>query len=536
MERLIATAMYARSTFIIIPLAFFCFIPVWQDAKSSPARLAAKVAAAFALMETVMFLIYFLFSSVIANIASAVLCIVIFFYLYQKEIALKRSHLWFIFMTACMVGGFTYLFYHLVNIFFHPAATVDDPAFTDTFFLQLAFESLLILILALPTRRYLGWLVHHFHEEKVWRVIWLIPASFLAFSYIFIPYDNSVMFVGRFLEIYIITIFILFIIILLIYGLFYKIAHSITENQKMTLKTANLEIQAQRKYRRRLRIFGAVAGMTLLCAAGGTALSVEAGRKLENVYDNLMHMAEISSDSVEACRLYFDAVAIDESRQDAYHAFYARAVEDGVFSEAEEELFLKMGISTHQYLQHFQEKNEQEYADFCYEIGNAYWYYYEHEESRQARAVSWFQTAQDYYAQDSAKAAEYRRCKLYVELGTFYKTVIASQIDGTDAGMYGKYWDSLVELKKLNDSEPDREIITLRMYREIASRVVEYVKYFREDGVTSEEVIAMLEGVEEDIKQMEQSATSAIHQEIQTIRWILDGAHKMVRSTYQIQY
>ena len=71
----------------------------------------------------------------------------------------------------------------------------------------------------------------------------------------------------------------------------------------------DLEIQAQRKYRRRLRIFGAVAGMTLLCAAGGTALSVEAGRKLENVYDNLMHMAEISSDSVEACRLYFDAGA-----------------------------------------------------------------------------------------------------------------------------------------------------------------------------------------------------------------------------------
>lgn len=249
MEKLITTAMYARSTFIIIPLAFFCFIPVWQDAKSSPARLAAKVAAAFALMETVMFLIYFLFSSVIANIASAVLCIVIFFYLYQKEIALKRSHLWFIFMTACMIGGFTYLFYHLVNIFFHPAATVDDPAFTDTFFLQLAFESLLILILALPTRRYLGWLVHHFHEEKVWRVIWLIPASFLAFSYIFIPYDNSVMFVGRFLEVYIISIFIFFILILLIYVLFYKIAHSITENQKMALKTANLEIQAQQYHR-----------------------------------------------------------------------------------------------------------------------------------------------------------------------------------------------------------------------------------------------------------------------------------------------
>ena len=131
---------------------------------------------------------------------------------------------------------------------------------------------------------------------------------------------------------------------------------------------------------------------------------------------------------------------------------------------------------------------------------------------------------------------EYRRCRLYVEQGTFYKTVIASQIDGTDAGMYGAYWHSLIELKELNDVEPDREIITLRMYREIASRVVEYVKYFREDGVTSDEIIAVLNALEDDMQRMEQSATSAIYQEIETIRWIMDGAHKMVRSTYQIQY
>ena len=298
----------------------------------------------------------------------------------------------------------------------------------------------------------------------------------------------------------------------------------------------DLEIQTQHKYRLRLKIFGAFGGMAVLCAVSGVAFSAEAGRRQGDAYEELMHMAEISSDSVEACKLYFDAAAIDESRQDAYHGFYARAVEDGIFSEAEEELFLKLSIGSHRYLQNFQKKNEPAYADFCYEMGNAYWYYYEHEESRQARAVSWFQTARDYYAEDSAKSMEYRRCRLYVELGTFYKTVIASQIDGTDAGMYGAYWHSLIELKELNDVEPDREIITLRMYREIASRVVEYVKYFREDGVTSDEIIAVLNALEDDMQRMEQSATSAIYQEIETIRWIMDGAHKMVRSTYQIQY
>lgn len=91
-----------------------------------------------------------------------------------------------------------------------------------------------------------------------------------------------------------------------------------------------------------------------------------------------------------------------------------------------------------------------------------------------------------------------------MELGTFYKNVIASQIDGTDATLYGAYWNSLTELKALNDAKPDREIITLRIYREIASRVVEYVGYFKEDGVSGEEIAAMLNEIEEDLLKMEQ--------------------------------
>ncbi|MDE7323280.1 MAG: serine/threonine protein kinase [Lachnospiraceae bacterium] len=297
----------------------------------------------------------------------------------------------------------------------------------------------------------------------------------------------------------------------------------------------DLEIQAQRRYRSRLRLFGAAAALSLLCAFGGMGFSVAAGKKQGDEYQDYMHMAEISPDSVAACRLYMDAVAVDETRGEAYHAFYKKAVEDGVFSDAEEELILKLGISTHKYLQSFQKKNAKEYADFCYEMGNAYWYYYEHEENRQSRAVSWFQAAMDYYGNDAARAAEHKRCRLYVELGTFYKSVIASQIDGTDATIYGEYWRSLTELKALNDAEPDREIITLRIYREIASRVVEYVGYFKEDGVTGEEIVSMLNEIEDDLCEMEQRATSAVQEEIGTIRWIIDGAHKMVRAAYKIK-
>lgn len=297
----------------------------------------------------------------------------------------------------------------------------------------------------------------------------------------------------------------------------------------------DLELQAQQKYRGRLRLFGAVMMLSLICAAGGMGFSVAAGRKQGSEYEQLMHMAEISSDAEKACQLYLDAAVIDEGRPEAYHGFYQRVIEDGVFSDEEEALFLRLGISTHHHLQNFQKKNVCGYADFCYEMGNAYWYYYEHEESRQSRATSWFQTAMGYYENDPSRTAEYKRCKLYVELGAFYKNVIASQIDGTDAGMYGVYWQGLTELKALDDAEPDREMITLRIYREIATRIVEYAKYFMEDGVAGDEILSMLSELEEDMGQMEQGATSATRQEIEAIRWIAEGARKIVRSTYRVK-
>ena len=298
----------------------------------------------------------------------------------------------------------------------------------------------------------------------------------------------------------------------------------------------DLETEAQRRYRGGLGLFGAAAALSLLCAAGGMGFSAAAGKEQGDAYRDFIQMAEMSPDSDAACRLYMDAVAVDAARGEAYHAFYKKAVEDGIFSDAEEEMVLKLGISTHKYLQQFQKRNSKEYADFCYEMGNAYWYYYAHEENRQSRAVSWFQSAMNGYADDDTKTAEHQRCRLYVELGTFYKNVIAAQIDGTDATLYGAYWHSLMELKALNDAQPDREIITLRIYREIASRVVEYAGYFREDGVAHEEIVSVLGEIEEDLQEMEQGATGAVRKEIESIRWIIDGAHKIVRATYKTKH
>ena len=48
-------------------------------------------------------------------------------------------------------------------------------------------------------------------------------------------------------------------------------------------------------------------------------------------------------------------------------------------------------------------------------------------------------------------------------------------------------------------------------------------------------MLSMLDELEEDMQWMEQGATSAVQQELATIRWIAEGARKMVRSTCNVQ-
>ncbi|RAZ93278.1 serine/threonine protein kinase, partial [Klebsiella oxytoca] len=68
----------------------------------------------------------------------------------------------------------------------------------------------------------------------------------------------------------------------------------------------DLEVQAQRKYRGRLRAFGIMMMLSLICAVGGEGFLAAADRKQGSEYQQLMHMAEMASDTQEACRLYLD--------------------------------------------------------------------------------------------------------------------------------------------------------------------------------------------------------------------------------------
>lgn len=295
----------------------------------------------------------------------------------------------------------------------------------------------------------------------------------------------------------------------------------------------DFETETQIKCRKRIVRFAAALLFCVVSVVCGVSFHVAAHEKIRDDYMTLIEKAGRTADTVDAGAFYMEAIALDASRADAYHAYYNRVVEDGIFDADEEEVLIKMNMSTKEYLKVLEARKPQEYADFCYEIGNAYWYYYIHEETRKTRALRWYESALSYFENRGESSLEYSRCRLYVEIGNFYKKMIAAQIDGTDEGIYGKYWSSLLQLKALNDENPDRELIILRMYHEMIVRVTEYARYFMDDGVTREEIMAAFDSIEADMERMRVGAAPAVLEEIEKIQSLKLLADKIVRSTYR---
>lgn len=293
----------------------------------------------------------------------------------------------------------------------------------------------------------------------------------------------------------------------------------------------DLETQTQKLYKNRMAKFIVSLILTIVCVVSSVVVNSIAKDKQNSEYEVVIEKAQYTTDSREAQKMYVEAIKINPEQKEAYHLFYDEIIEDGVFDDEEESLLLHLNASTQMYLKQFEQSDLVEYAQFCYEMGNAYWYYYVHEENRQSNAVSWFNTSLKHFENNEEKTLEYKRSRLYVEIGGFYKRIVAAQIDGSDMGLYGEYWNKLCELKSINDENPDRDIVTLRMYKEITGRVIEYARYLHEDGVTKEEISDMLEDIEGKMNTMEISSTSAIKEEIAKIREMMEIAQNMIESS-----
>lgn len=292
----------------------------------------------------------------------------------------------------------------------------------------------------------------------------------------------------------------------------------------------DLDLDSIRRYRRNLRILLAAGGMTamLFGASGVSYAAADHMQKDEYAYN--LEAGRRSPNKQDSIAFYQKAIQTDCAGEEAYDQLLTLFTQDGVLDEQEEKVLLQLSISVDKYLERYKMQNPDGYAGLCYRIGSSYWYYYEHEEKRQAGAVAWFESAKAGFAGNPEKEQEWKRASTYVEIGNFYQRIVPAQISGTDQGMYGEYWNNLRRLKEWNDEAPDRDLVTLRLYREIVTKTLEYAGYLQEDGVPPQEMEELLNEISQQTENMKTGAGQVLMEEIQELEQVLKGAQQMLAS------
>lgn len=292
----------------------------------------------------------------------------------------------------------------------------------------------------------------------------------------------------------------------------------------------DLDLDSIRRYRRNLRILLAAGGMTamLFGASGVSYAAADHMQKDEYAYN--LEAGRRSPNKQDSIAFYQKAIQTDCAGEEAYDQLLTLFTQDGVLDEQEEKVLLQLSISVDKYLERYKMQNPDGYAGLCYRIGSSYWYYYEHEEKRQAGAVAWFESAKAGFAGNPEKEQEWKRASTYVEIGNFYQRIVPAQISGTDQGMYGEYWNNLRRLKEWNDEAPDRDLVTLHLYREIVTKTLEYAGYLQEDGVPPQEMEDLLNEISQQTENMKTGAGQVLMEEIQELEQALKGAQQMLAS------
>lgn len=292
----------------------------------------------------------------------------------------------------------------------------------------------------------------------------------------------------------------------------------------------DLDLDSIRRYCRNLRILLAAGGMTVMLfgASGVSYAAADHMQKDEYAYN--LEAGRRSPNKQDSIAFYQKAILTDCAGEEAYDQLLTLFTQDGVLDEQEEKVLLQLAISVDKYLERYKMQNPDGYAGLCYQIGSSYWYYYEHEEKRQAGAVAWFESAKAGLAGNPEKEQEWKRASTYVEIGNFYQRIVPAQISGTDQGMYGEYWNNLRRLKEWNDEAPDRDLVTLRLYREIVTKTLEYAGYLQEDGVPPQEMEDLLNEISQQTENMKTGAGQVLMEEIQELEQALKGAQQMLAS------
>lgn len=289
------------------------------------------------------------------------------------------------------------------------------------------------------------------------------------------------------------------------------------------------DVEFRKKQLSKFTRFMIPAVMTLVFGVGAITFSTMENHVKQSNYDTYIGNAQKATLKADEINYYKMAINLDPSRGEAYMGLITEAfLDDGEFTSQESEelraILLEEGNGSRTNEKVFEE-NTQEYEEFAYEVGLAYYYNFE-EKSNKKNAKAYFEIAMDSeYLSDSQR----ERAKRLYKISDYYNKIGAVNEAGDASITYRDYWNDLTELSEGNLVSIDNERTALVVYESFVAQIITRANEFKSAGVTYEEMEAQLSNME---SHLQTDFTSSYESEITKLQEAIEQARRIVVSAY----
>ncbi|WP_394911938.1 serine/threonine protein kinase [uncultured Robinsoniella sp.] len=262
-------------------------------------------------------------------------------------------------------------------------------------------------------------------------------------------------------------------------------------------------------WQRKARFFLMIAALLVIFAAGIRVRQGQGTFIREQSYESYLKDAKfnIYEEQLKNCR---SAIFLNPVREEAYQQLIEIFLEDGSMSE-EEDIFLRKMLKeksegdtkSHEEVLR---TDEEAFLRVSYEIGMAYWYYFDGDGGK-SYAARWFLHIAEAVKNTGITENQRKRAAVLAKMGGYYGKIRTLR-DDTQNSFYLAFWKDLMELYDIQESVPESEKIVLLLWEEISGQIYYFADRFCRAGLERDDLDSVLLEIEEKVLKEERFGES----------------------------
>ena len=260
------------------------------------------------------------------------------------------------------------------------------------------------------------------------------------------------------------------------------------------------------KKKKSVKLFAVMCVLSGVMFAGSLGTHLYSKALVSGTYDEKIRQAQITADTEEKIKNYEYAIKLAPRRETAYMELLQDVfLEDGSFTQKEaDEMTRVLGYTDTSETRTAEEKfsgNPEGYDEFCYQMGLAYFYYYD-KTGNKPLSKPWFAIAKDSSTLSKEKVERakkfYRIADYYTQLGVYNKA-------GDNTISYKDYWNDLVMISAGNIVKDDNIRTALVVYKELTYQIGAHTMEFKNSEVRKKDMQDELDMVSGEINSLVES-------------------------------